>query len=308
MAATIFSTQLQKLRKAKGIRQEQLAQHLGVSTQAVSKWENGSYPDGDLLPKIAKFFDVSIDYLYGDEKETMRFDERIMEYLDKKEGTTKRSRMDKMLEIQWMSMGMGTNIEEYFAMPKIEKTEEVTGSCIMTEDGFSYLRIREDLKYGFTVERPKEGYEAYVSDTQKLAEVFQLFGSEDALRILLLMMTLKRTECVRVSTVAKYLNLPVQTVEKVLEKALSFDSDGLVLRSSLLKEDGTEEKLYRIQYYTVVVILRLFIVAKDILYPMHSYRGLWDNMTMPLLDREKLIELWKKQTKITKKEGEESNE
>ena len=63
MAATVFSMQLQKLRKSKGVKQEQLAEHLGVSTQAVSKWENGSYPDGDLLPRIARFFDVSIDYL-----------------------------------------------------------------------------------------------------------------------------------------------------------------------------------------------------------------------------------------------------
>ena len=62
---TVFSRQIQKLRKQKGITQEQLAVHLGVSAQAVSKWENGSYPDGDLLPVIADFFGVSIDSLYG---------------------------------------------------------------------------------------------------------------------------------------------------------------------------------------------------------------------------------------------------
>lgn len=62
---TVFSKQLQKLRKQSGITQEQLAAKLGVTAQAVSKWENGSYPDGDLLPKIADIFDVSIDNLYG---------------------------------------------------------------------------------------------------------------------------------------------------------------------------------------------------------------------------------------------------
>ena len=50
---TTFSAQLQKLRKDHGVTQDTLAAHLGVSPQAVSKWENGSYPDGDLLPKIA---------------------------------------------------------------------------------------------------------------------------------------------------------------------------------------------------------------------------------------------------------------
>ena len=53
---TFFSKQLQMLRKQSGITQEQLAAKLGVTAQAVSKWENGSYPDGDLLPKIADFF------------------------------------------------------------------------------------------------------------------------------------------------------------------------------------------------------------------------------------------------------------
>lgn len=53
-----------KLRKEKGITQEQLANFIGVSTAAVSKWESGiSYPDITLLPVIATFFNVTIDTL-----------------------------------------------------------------------------------------------------------------------------------------------------------------------------------------------------------------------------------------------------
>lgn len=53
-----------KLRKEKEITQEQLANFIGVSTAAVSKWEGGiSYPDITLLPVIATFFNVSIDTL-----------------------------------------------------------------------------------------------------------------------------------------------------------------------------------------------------------------------------------------------------
>ena len=57
--------QIAKLRKEKNITQEELAKNLDVSAQAVSKWENGGAPDLELLPKIADYFGVSIDYLFG---------------------------------------------------------------------------------------------------------------------------------------------------------------------------------------------------------------------------------------------------
>lgn len=53
-------------RKEKGITQEELANHLGVSKPAVSKWESEqSYPDILLLPELAAYFDISIDQLVG---------------------------------------------------------------------------------------------------------------------------------------------------------------------------------------------------------------------------------------------------
>ncbi len=56
---------IKALRKEKGISQEALAQVLGVSFQAVSKWETGvTMPDVALVPPIASFFGVSIDELF----------------------------------------------------------------------------------------------------------------------------------------------------------------------------------------------------------------------------------------------------
>lgn len=52
------------LRKEKKITQEELAEYLHISSQAVSKWETGaSSPDIDLLPKLAIFFGTSLDNL-----------------------------------------------------------------------------------------------------------------------------------------------------------------------------------------------------------------------------------------------------
>ncbi len=53
-----------ELRKARNLTQEQVAEALSVSTAAVSKWETQAvYPDIEMLPKIAGFFNVSIDML-----------------------------------------------------------------------------------------------------------------------------------------------------------------------------------------------------------------------------------------------------
>ena len=61
---------IKKLRTDRKITQEEVAEYLGISFQAVSKWETGTtLPDITLLPKIADFFGVSLDYLMGRDEE-----------------------------------------------------------------------------------------------------------------------------------------------------------------------------------------------------------------------------------------------
>lgn len=57
---------LKRLRREKNMTQEQLAEYLNISTQAVSKWETGlSYPDITLIPVLANILDTSADTLLG---------------------------------------------------------------------------------------------------------------------------------------------------------------------------------------------------------------------------------------------------
>jgi transcriptional regulator with XRE-family HTH domain len=65
----MFSENLRAVRKAKNISQEQLAEMLNVSRQAVSKWEQDSgYPETEKLIQIAQKLDVSLDSLLLDQQ------------------------------------------------------------------------------------------------------------------------------------------------------------------------------------------------------------------------------------------------
>jgi len=60
---------LKRLRREKDLTQEELAAHLGISFQAISKWERGeSYPDITILPALSNYFKISIDELVGMEE------------------------------------------------------------------------------------------------------------------------------------------------------------------------------------------------------------------------------------------------
>lgn len=70
MHTIAIGNRIRRLRTERRLTQGQLALALGVTPQAVSRWELAyAYPDLELLPVIAAYFTVSTDYLLGVEKE-----------------------------------------------------------------------------------------------------------------------------------------------------------------------------------------------------------------------------------------------
>lgn len=77
-----FGENLKKLRKSKDLTQEALADFLGMSFQAISKWERSeTYPDITMLPIIASFFGVTVDSLLG--TDMIEKEKQINKYCDK---------------------------------------------------------------------------------------------------------------------------------------------------------------------------------------------------------------------------------
>ena len=93
-----FAENLKKLRRAKDMTQDDLAQFLGVTFQAVSKWErNEGYPDITMLPVIANYFEVTVDSLLGND--IISKEERIEQYRNEYWRLNKHSTMDEAVEV-----------------------------------------------------------------------------------------------------------------------------------------------------------------------------------------------------------------
>lgn len=63
-----IAEKIRDLRKKHGLSQDEFGSRIGVSRQAVSKWELGTWPDTENLGRICKEFDVSITYFFGDDE------------------------------------------------------------------------------------------------------------------------------------------------------------------------------------------------------------------------------------------------
>lgn len=88
---------IKELRNEAGRTQENLANALGISPQAISRWEKGQgYPDMEIIPSIANYFHVSIDSLFGYENER---EERITNILFKVDCAKSDTELKEAVEI-----------------------------------------------------------------------------------------------------------------------------------------------------------------------------------------------------------------
>ena len=87
-----LGNKIRELRHRDGRTQEMLAEAVGVTSQAVSRWEaGGSYPDMELIPAVANYFGISIDELFGYRNDR---DKKIDDIIEKIKSFNIRSRSD----------------------------------------------------------------------------------------------------------------------------------------------------------------------------------------------------------------------
>lgn len=141
---------IRQLRRRDKKTQEALADALGVTSQAVSRWESGgSYPDMNLVPSIANFFGVTIDELFGYTNERTRRINQLVSQID---------------EMKWNNNGVDRNISECIALAR-NALVEFPGNDKLMMCLASALYTAGYVRYGECHLIDEEGYSVY--DTQK---------------------------------------------------------------------------------------------------------------------------------------------
>lgn len=104
-----LGTKIRELRRRDGRTQDNLAEVLGVTAQAVSRWESGgSYPDMEMIPAIANYFGVSIDELFGyDNVREKRIDEIV----------------ERLTEMNKENNGIDVNVDDCIKMARTALAE-----------------------------------------------------------------------------------------------------------------------------------------------------------------------------------------
>ncbi len=302
---TDFSKNLQALRKEKKVTQEQLASHLGVSAQAVSKWENGNYPESDLLPAIADFFGVSIDFLYGRGEREKTIEQAVfdaarkccdVEY--KRTGSSEAHNDFARLirNLQWaIQTGSWVNNTGFYEPPCDIREYPKMASAVYDNVFFTYMGLREDNNFGLSLYSPedKEVFEDLLRDTRGLTELFGLLSDRDNLAIITYLYSLKNGEFAGADSIAGATGINRDKVRKSLEELIGSVGDPRVaspFRYVKVVNKDKKDPVYGVEPTLGGLFIGLMMIAREYTEPPMVYRMDINCRTKSWIDRKKLNE------------------
>lgn len=216
---SVIGKQIKKYRTAKGITQEQLGELVGVTTQAVSKWERGGTPDAELLSQLAQVLEVSIDALFGQEEQSLAASlaRRICQMPGEE---AYRSAFD----ICWaMLLGLTckpSDLEDFlkqFLDPSVVGVDkEDHFAKVIQDEGITTARLAAEFRYIFLMTEPKTSLVNALGDREALRKVFEVFADEKMLRVIWYMYSRFNTP-VAASLISKKTGLDVGEIDHCME-------------------------------------------------------------------------------------------
>ena len=180
-----LSGNIKRLRLDKNLTQEQLATKLGVSAQAVSKWETSeTYPDGALLVPLANELEVSLDELFGNETVTMAdISGRIVKLIH---NTEAKERFNVARDIGWqIERGLfNCRMEIGKRYDPNEIKNQKNASYILDDNGFTIVSNGKEPFFS-VFPQPAEGYGHFLNDKDDLQRIFAALSHTDTMNALI---------------------------------------------------------------------------------------------------------------------------
>lgn len=258
-----FNTNLRRIRKEKGITQEQLAEAVGVSAQAVSKWEMNSFPDGAVLPKVAEKLGVSIDELFGLKNENISIYDKVLEHI---KATPNDKQFDEAFNICRSIIMAKCGCPRYEPLiPEIMASEYDNHSLLNFSEGFMETRNNADLQYVFLFPEPKCGYDKVLKYDERYVKLFNVLSKPNALKALYFMAGRDGTMFFKKDTLMHELGISSENAKEIIA---SFCDIGFIWEATLNGGENSE-KIY--QYISRCELVAFLTSARYFVSPPRSF-------------------------------------
>lgn len=242
-----MSATITRLRKERGLTQEQLGQLVGVSAQAVSKWEKGGAPDVELLPVLADRLGVSIDALFGRaEPSTADMTTQFQQWLLSIPSKDRFSALFELLAATSTCLGsdlMNSGILPPMVLGDTCYIDNIVPTLpsrtwlrayVEAEEGLFLGVLSKDFPLYLLMPEPSEGYQGNLPTPEECRKLFTALALPGALEILLYLHRREKS-FYHPAAIAKQTNLPL---EDVLEALSQMEGCELLKKQNLELENG----------------------------------------------------------------------
>ncbi len=255
-----LSENIKRIRLEKNLTQEQLASKLGISAQAVSKWETSeTYPDGSLLLPLAQELNVSLDELFDNETVTMGdISRRIIKLFDE---TPVEERMHLARDIGWqIEKGLFNwkmiGGEKYSPDELLGRTNH---SYILNDYGFTLVSNGKEPFFAVFPE-PEDGFGHFLEEKEALYKMCMALSSTDTLNAMVYLMSQKENFLFEPAFLAKECSIADNKLEQVMEE---LEFLGIIWTKDIVLNDSTQTLCHSCSGHKFIA---LFIVAHEVLY------------------------------------------
>lgn len=266
-----FNASLRRIRKEKGITQEQLAEAVGVTAQAVSKWETNSYPDAQLLPAVAKRLGVTIDELFGKASDNADIYEKVFRHIN---DTPYNERFKEIIKIcRAFPVAMGESAA-YVPITQNMLDEKSDHYCqVIFENGFLQMRCNSSLQYFIVMPEPECGYDEVLAYDKDMVELYKTLAIPNALRAIYFLAGREGSMFFRSESLMCELNISKENAEQIINGFLKI---GIIWEANLTVGENTE-KIY--QYISKCDFISFLNSSRTIIHRPQSFSYYLDNGT-----------------------------